>query len=183
MYQQPCSGSLSGGTLSTIFSIFDVFSLKELEAANAPYAISPIPGPKGSYPAPWTTRLFGVRSIPELGTLTTYMMSVADIPQVQRTWGLLSYGPNFRFHEYMRTKSVLSAMVIHFGLLFSSILLAFRPVRDFVKKHVTQPGNGPTKEQTKNQSVVYRAIAQPDVKYGNRRAFCTAEFQGSAYER
>jgi len=65
----------------------DVYSLKELTVTSAPYALSPIPGPKTKSPTSWITKLLGVREVPDLGILTTHLGAAADRPLVHRTWG------------------------------------------------------------------------------------------------
>jgi hypothetical protein len=178
----------SGGTLNSIFSIFDVYSLKELRAANEPYALSPIPGPKTRDTVPWTTKVFGSRYIRDLGIQTTYIFAAADKPQVHRTWGLLggpnNYGPNFDFNEYKKTQNYLSGMLNHFGLLFGSILVSIPFVRMLLRKFVVQPGDGPSKEEARMDLVEYKGIANPDFQAAKPpRAFARATFPGSGYDR
>lgn len=127
----------------------------------------------------------GVRSEPKLGgLLTTSIAASADAPIVQRSWGLLGgnqfYGPNFYFSGFMKTGNYLSGVLLHFGLILGSILLAIRPVRSLVKKYVYQPGDGPTKEEVRKDRVEYRAIGTPDY-VTHSRAFCKASFEGSMY--
>jgi hypothetical protein len=173
--------------LNTIFTILDTFSLKQLEAAGAPYAISPIPGPKTSNPTSLITKLFGVRVVPDLGTLTTWLGGVSDVPIVQRSWGLLGgadfYGPNFHFGEFIKSRNYLAAVISHFTLILGSLLIAIPFVRNLARKFVFQPGDGPTKEQSKNYRMEYRGIGIPDVKTPNPpRAFVRAHYEGSLYE-
>ncbi|CAG8974122.1 hypothetical protein HYALB_00002758 [Hymenoscyphus albidus] len=177
----------SGGTLSSVFSIFDVYSFKELQDAGAPYALSPIPGPAVRDPVPLKTKLFGFRSVRDLGMLTTYFFARADIPQVHRSWGLLGgpsgYGPNFHFSEYAKSQNYLTAIASHFTLLFGSILVAIPFARTILKKTVVQPGDGPSKEESRNHVVEYKAIGNPDVKSENpARAWVKATYAGSGYQ-
>jgi hypothetical protein len=172
--------------LNSVFSLMDVFSLKQLKAAHAPYAISPISGPKTSDPNSLVTKIFGFRVVPDLGILTTSIGRVSDTPIVQRSWGLLGgpnfYGPNFHFTEFMKSRGYLMAIMTHFALALGSLLIAFPFVRKLARKYVYQPGDGPTKEQSKNDRVEYRGIGTPDVKTPNPpRAFCKARYEGSVY--
>jgi hypothetical protein len=172
----------SGGTLASVFTIMDVYSLKEIAAANLPYAISPIPGPKTSSGTSLVTKLFGIRSVPDLGILSTSLGGIVDTPIVQRSWGILGYGPNFHFAEYMKVRNYLIGIAVHWGLLIGSLLLAIPLVRTIARKYVYQPGEGPTKDQVKNDRLEYRGIARPDVQTPNPgRAFCRAFFDGSLY--
>jgi hypothetical protein len=181
------SAKPSGGTLSTVLGILDVYSVKELAAAHSPYGICPIPGPKVAESKSLITKIFGIRTVPDLGILTTSFGGVADRPIVHRSWGLLGgdkfYGPNFRFSEFMKARNYLGAVFIHFAITMGALLLAFPFFRSLARKYVYQPGDGPTKEQSKNDRVEYRGIGIPDVQTPNPpRAFCKASFQGSLYQ-
>ncbi|RDL34459.1 Uncharacterized protein BP5553_07587 [Venustampulla echinocandica] len=181
------SGMPSGGTLNTVFSLMDVYSLKDIVAAHKPYALSPIPRPKIQDPAPWATRMFGVRTVPGLGILTTYFFVAADKPLVGRSWGLLGgpdfYGPNFHFSEYMKVGNHFAAVMVHFGLVFGSILLSIPLFRKFMKGIVTQPGEGASEEQSRNDRLEYKAIGNPDVQSSDSpKAICKAAYKGSAYQ-
>jgi hypothetical protein len=173
--------------LNTIFTLFDTFSFKQLEAAHKPYAISPIPGPKIPDPNSLITKITGVRAVPDLGLLTTSLGRVSDTPIVQRSWGLLGgpnfYGPNFHFTEFMKSRNYLAAFMTHISILVGSLFIAIPFVRTLARKYVYQPGDGPTKEEVKNDRVEYRGIATPDVKTPNPpRAYCRACWEGSMYE-
>lgn len=172
--------------MNTVFTLMDVYSFKQLGAANAPYALSPIPGPKTKNPKPWITKLFGVRVVPDLGILTTSIGASADQPIIQRSWGLLGgnsfYGPNFRWGEYSKARNYLTAVLMHYGLFAGMLFLAVPIFRKFARRFVYQPGDGPTKEEYKNDRFEYRGIATPDVQTANPpRAFCRAYFNGSLY--
>jgi hypothetical protein len=179
----------SGGTVSTILSIFDVYSLKELGDANKPYGLSPIPGPLHKDSVPRTTKLLGVRYIRDLGIQTTYIFaSAADRPLVHRSWGLLggpsNYGPNFEFNEYKKTQNYLTGTLSHLGLVLGAIFVSIPFVRAFIKRFVIQPGDGPTKEEAKMDFVEYKGIAKQDVPDQKApRAFARATFSGSGYDR
>jgi len=163
------------------------FSLSEIAAAHAPYALSPIRGPQNAPSMSYFTRIFGIRFVPDLGTLTTYLGASADTPIVQRSWGLLGdakvYGPNFRFSEYMRTRNIVTGIFLHFGLLLAGMLLILRPVRWLAKRVVLSPGEGPASENSKSNGVEYRAVGYPDVNYPDAsRAYCRAVYKGGMYQ-
>jgi hypothetical protein len=147
-----------------------------------PYAISPKPSPNTPDTTSWTTKLFGIRSVPDLGLLTTAFPATTDTPIVQRSWGFLNYGPNFTFHEYMKARNAFTGVVLHFGLILGGLLIIIPFFRTLARKFIYQPGDGPTREQSKNDHFEYRGIAYPDVKVPNPpRAFCKASFRGSMY--
>jgi hypothetical protein len=94
----------------------DTYSFKQLAAAGAPYAISPIPGPKTKDTTSLITKIFGIRAVRDLGILTTSVGAVSDTPIVQRSWGLLGgnkfYGPNFQFHEVCNSLRDLTSILL-----------------------------------------------------------------------
>lgn len=97
--------SASGGTLSTVREIFNHYSLLDLVKSGSPSATCPVALPK--HPSPGILqRLLGIRTVPDLGTLTTSIQASADTPIIYRSWGLHllggeSYGPNFSFSPHM----------------------------------------------------------------------------------
>ena len=166
----------------------DVYPLKTIGATGAPFALSPIPGPDTRYPKSWLTRLSGIRVVPDLGVLTTSIGGMADEPIVQRSWGLLGgdkfYGPNFHISIYMKARNYLHAVTIHFAIAIGGLLLAIPLFRKLARRYVYQPGDGPTKDESRNDRLEYRGIATPDVDTPNPpRAFCRAYYQGSLYKR
>lgn len=158
--------------------------MKQLGAAHAPYALSPVPGPKVGASKPITQRLLGFRDVPDLGILTTSFSGMTDIPIVQRSWGLHgNYGPNFQVTEMMKARNYLKAVMIHYSVVIGSLCLLIPFFRKFMKRFVYQPGDGPTKEETKNDRVEYRGIAKPDVDTPNPpRAYTRVSYEGSLYE-
>lgn len=179
------SSAPSGGTLNTVLSLMDTYSFKELAAAHAPSGVSPSPIPTVPSQS-LVTRVLGIRTVSDLGILTTSFGGVADTPIVYRSWALLGgdkfYGPNFHFNEYMKAQNYLTAIALHFSIMIGSIFLAIPLFRTVVRRYVYQPGEGPTKEQYKNDRVEYRGIGVPDVQIPTAtRAFCKAKYEGSLY--
>lgn len=188
-------GAPSGGTLATVLSIFDYFSLDEVQAAGKPYAASPIPHKGHGRPyRSLLTKIFGSQYIPDLGMLSTSVAAITDAATVERTWGLLSstpsrkdefYGPNFTWMQCFRVRNWLHGVVLHWGIMFGSFLLVMFPfVRTLVRKYVYQPGQGPTRQEMEREEVEYRGFAKPDDEsMEKKKAFCTATFRGSMYYR
>ena len=185
-------GSPSGGTLSTVFTLLDNFTLRELRSALAPFALSPAPAPTTKPPRPsLLTRLTGLVTVPSLGLLTSSLASSTDAAQVQRTWGLLAtlpsrraqaYGPNFSFREYMRPRNWLTGVAMHFGLVVFGLVVATPWLRRVLAKRVYQPGEGPEAEKAMGDEIEYRGVGKVDG--GGREgqgAICRAWFRGSAY--
>ncbi|KAL8943516.1 MAG: hypothetical protein Q9216_001051 [Gyalolechia sp. 2 TL-2023] len=184
MHSQP-----SGGTLATVVGILDHYSLSELAKASAPWALSPVGGPKSSTHVPLVTRLLGVRKQPHLGTLTTSITAGPNVAIVQRTWGLLggpkSYGPNFQYHEYMRVKNSLAGAIIHFALALGMVALAIPPLRwlcQYAAHSFYAPGQGAAKEVTAEESFELRAVAEADEDLPKpKRAMARFRYNGGIY--
>ncbi|KAL8656443.1 MAG: hypothetical protein Q9210_000236 [Variospora velana] len=180
---------LSGGSLATAVGLLDHYSLGELARASAPWALSPIPGPKSSAAVPLQTKLLGVRHQQDLGTLTTSVLSGPNVAVVQRTWGLLggpkSYGPNFQYHEYMRVKNPLAGMIIHFAVALGSLALAIPPLRwliQYAAHSFHAPGQGASRASSAEESYELRAVAEADDGSSNpRMAMAKFRFDGSLY--
>lgn len=195
------SSAPSGGTLASLLSFFDTFTLKETAEAFRPYALSPVPNPNAaSRPKPsLKTMLTGLRTVPNLGRLTTFLAADTDRAIIGRTWGLLSqlaqeggsssrrgaeaYGPNFDFSEHMRTRNWLSGVLVHWGLALSGFLLAvLPPLRWVVRRLVYKQGDGPDKEQSKKDQIEFRGVAAPDTdRPVGKQAFSRATYFGSMY--
>lgn len=159
-------GTPSGGTLATILSILDHYSLKVIGRSTAPWAMSPIPGPSAQIRTSWISRLFGVRWVPQLGVLTTSLFGPTDTAIVQRSWGLLDngeyYGPNFQYSEYLTAYNAFVAVTLHFAFALSLLALTLRPVRWLVRKFIYAPGQGIHRDYTRNEVTEFRAIATAD---------------------
>jgi short subunit dehydrogenase-like uncharacterized protein len=178
------SGVPSGGTSATILTLLETFNGSEIRSAHAPYALSPIPGPKVPSRKSWFATIFGPTSIPDLGTLTTSIAAMADTPIIQRSWGLLHYGPKFHFSAYMRVRNYFTGICVHFGLILGMVLLSLKPFRWLLSKYVYAPGTGATKEQTSKERIEYRAIGKSESwtkESGEKRAFVQARYEGSLY--
>ncbi|KAK6420697.1 hypothetical protein LTR95_016912 [Oleoguttula sp. CCFEE 5521] len=189
-------GSASGGTLSTILTLFDRYGLGELAKSSARWSISAVKPPKQDYSKSLTEKLTGLRTVDDLGgTLTDSLQSV-DIPIVHRSWSLYDggklYGDKFHFTPYMRASGMLQGLAVHFAMGFGLLALLLPPVRWLLQKYVTQPGSGATKEyaaliiclkETAKDFVEWRAIATADSAdpTAPKRASARWHFNGSLY--
>lgn len=140
----------SGGTLATIFALFDTYSLTQIAKSSEPYCLCPVAVPTGRAGKPLIEKVTGTRSVSDLGTLTTSLQGGPDATIVNRSWGLIEggkyYGSNFRFSPYMRARNVLIGFAVHLAITFGVLLLIIPPVRWYLKNAVYQPGTGPSKE-------------------------------------
>lgn len=179
--------------MATALSFFDTFTLQEVSQAMRPFALSPVPNPNAAAKRDsLLTTLTGLRTVPNLGGLTTFVAGNSDRAIVQRTWGLFSqipskesefYGPNFSFAEYMKTRNWLSGMFMHWSIIFLGFLfVTVPPLRKLAKTFVYEQGQGPDAEQAKKEDVEYRGVATPDTDSAvGKQAYCRAWFNGSMY--
>ncbi|KAG8165503.1 hypothetical protein KVR01_004055 [Diaporthe batatas] len=188
----------SGGTVASVLEFFDTYSLKETADAFKPYALSPVPNPASAqHGLPLRTKLTGLRTVPHLGQLTTFLAADTDRATIGRTWGLLSqagggggsargseaYGPNFHFSEHMRARNWLSGLAVHYGIAVSGLLLALLPpLRWLVRRLVYKQGDGPGREQSQKDEIEFRGVAAPDTEGPvGKQAFCRTTYLGSMY--
>lgn len=179
-----------------MLSIFDYFTLKEIQAAGHPYALSPVARESKPRRQPHSLlqKVFGSRSVSDLGTVTTSPAGITDTSQVERSWGLFqsipslktqSYGSNFTFAEFMGARNWLSGVGLHWALVLGSVLLALvPPMRSLARWFVYQPGQGPERDGMSREYIEYRGTATPDVPAGDakskRKAFVKAHFGGGS---
>ncbi|KAF2789203.1 hypothetical protein K505DRAFT_313590 [Melanomma pulvis-pyrius CBS 109.77] len=175
---------VSGGTSQTALNLFSHYPLSKLAETMKPYSLSPVrpTSPSKKPPASLFYRLLGLVHIPELGGIQTVgMMASVDTCLVHRSWGLfeetskassrpeLSWGPKFRFMEYMRAKSLVSGALIRFGMALAGLFLAFPPSRWILSPLITKfvipaPGEGPSKEAQKGDFLNYRSVGVADTQ-------------------
>lgn len=145
------NATASGGTLSTILTLLDSYSLSDLSKSFSRWSQSTVRPPQQSYSKSIYERLTGLRTEPELGgLLADSIQGPTDIPLVHRSWSLYEegrfYGPNFYLNPYMRAKNILHGLAIRIGLTFGFLMLVVPFVRSLLQRFVTQPGDGPNKE-------------------------------------
>ncbi len=179
-------GAPSGGTLATVLSLMDHYTLRQIGHSSGSWATSPIPGPKSQSSSSLVSKLLGIRSVPGLGTLTTSISAAPNTAVVQRSWGLIDggklYGSRFQFHEYMRVRNSVVGIGLHVALAFAGLALMLPPVRWLAKKLVYGPGEGADKVATEEEFLEYHAVATADQEGPNpRRAFAKLRWNGSLY--
>ncbi|PLB51228.1 saccharopine dehydrogenase [Aspergillus steynii IBT 23096] len=178
------SSGASGGTLSTVLTLFDAVPYPELAKSLKPFALAASPPPKTLPRESITEKLFGVRCIPDMGVLATSPTAIADIIIVHRSSTLMPefYGPKFTFRQFVRVRNVLVGVALHFIFLIAVSLLVLPPVRMLVKQFIYMPGTGPRMEDSTRDRVQYRAVATADQDVQEpKRALGTLKYQGSLY--
>jgi len=177
-------GAASGGTLATALGLFGKYSLGQVAHSMNPSSICPISLPNKLSPPSLMTSISGIRIVPDLGTLTTSIQGGPDIPIVYRSWGLLSsvgaeefYGPNFQFSPYVSVRNAFVGVLVHVAVTLLPILLAFPPLRWALAKVVLQPGQGPSREESKSHVLEYRAVGIPNTQT-HQRAYARMRWEG-----
>lgn len=127
-------------------------------------------------------KVLGVRSIRDLGTVTTSPSGIADVTVVHRSSTLMPelYGPHFFFRQFLSVRNALVGAAIHIGFLVGIALLALPPVRWLVRKFVFAPGTGPNREDSTNDRLEYHAIATAD-STPPQRVFGKITYHGGMY--
>ena len=180
------SSGASGGTLSTILTIFDTLSITDLLGATSPFSLAASTPPKNLPREPLLSSLLGARSVRDLGTLTTSPTGLADITVVHRSSTLTPefYGPRFYFRQFVHVRNTLVAVLLHIGFIFVFSLLLIPFMRTLARKVVYAPGTGPRKEDGANDRLEYHAIATVDQGQdveNPKRVFGKLTFGGNAY--
>lgn len=140
----------SGGTLDTVLSLFETYSLSQVAKAMSPFSLCTVTPPKQNRSKPLLEALTGLRTDDDLGTLTTSIQGPTDAPIINRTYGLIDggkfYGPNFQLSTYMRVSNKVNGFLVHLALTFGFAALILPPFRWLARKFVFQPGQGTPRE-------------------------------------
>ena len=151
-----------------------------------PWALSPIPGPSSDKAVGFFSKIFGVRIVPNLGTLSSSLAAKSNEAIVQRSWGLFDsgefYGSKFTFREYQRAGNKLSGFASNLVFAFGLFLVTLSPFRWLIRKLVPAPGQGSSKESHSKESLEYRAIAIADESGPEpHKAFSQFRWDGGLY--
>ena len=175
----------SGGTLATALGMLDHYSWSDVRESTKPFALSPAPPPARSSSRPLLSRLLGPFWYPNLGVLTTSITSTPNVAIVHRSSGLMPelYGNNFQYSEYMEVSNYLKGVLIHFAIVFGSLLLAIKPLRLLIRRFIPQPGQGPSVDAAAKDKFEFRAIAVADETKGGKEKMARARmrYEGGIY--
>jgi short subunit dehydrogenase-like uncharacterized protein len=186
-------GAPSGGTLATVFNIFDTWTLSQIMASAKPGSMSALPIATARKSGGLQSTLLGVHAVPDLGTLINSIQSSADTPVVHRSWSLyrtsaaqckeqaIAYGAAFNFSCYMNARNTFTAVLMNLALATCSVFLLIPPVRWILAKLVTQAGSGATEKEFEHDYLEYRGLAIPANSQDHQRAFGKFRCDGSAY--
>ncbi|KAF9892436.1 hypothetical protein FE257_001544 [Aspergillus nanangensis] len=160
------SSGASGGTLNTILTSFDALTISEVLSSTKPFALAASTPPKNVPSESFLSKVLGVRTVRDLGTLASSPTAIADIAIVHRSSTLMRefYGPRFYFRQFVRVRNNFRGVALHFLFMIGLALLCLPPVRWLLQRIIYQPGQGPTMEASQNDRVEYRAVATADDK-------------------
>jgi short subunit dehydrogenase-like uncharacterized protein len=182
--------SISGGTFSTILTTLEDVPKHKLLAIRENSVLSPVKGthsprPRMLYTLPYSDR-------PVYGAW--YFMAITNSQVVQRSWGLyelarrrhnattvapFSYGPNFKYEEFVILPSALYAVM--YSIIFSAIaalLVLFKPARWFARRIMPGPGEGPSEKQLQSGSVKITNITTSNPNSQGEKIVVRSIFQG-----
>ncbi|CAG7968837.1 unnamed protein product [Penicillium salamii] len=176
------SSGPSGGTLNTILTMFDWLPVSELSRSMTPFALSASASQNKMPKETILEKVFGVRAIRDLGTVTTSPSAIADITIVHRSSSLMPelYGQKFVFRQFLSVRNAVIGIALHVGFTVGLALLLLSPVRWLLRKFVFAPGAGPRREDSTNDRLEYNAIATAD-NSEMQRVFGKISFAGSMY--
>ncbi|KAL1961149.1 hypothetical protein VTO42DRAFT_3094 [Malbranchea cinnamomea] len=181
-YELKFSG-ISGGTLASALSLSQGMSSNEILASTDPHYIAVSP-PATSKKAPLLERLFGARTVPHVGTVTSSIGSIIDVPVVQRGASLMTdlYDPDFRFWEYMNVSNKLVGALVHFALAVISLVVVIPPLRWLANALGPAQGTGPSEARRKKARLEFRGTATGTKSDGTPvRALGRLAYEGCPY--
>lgn len=183
----------SGGTLSTVLTLIEDYSFSKITKGTGPNALMPSGTPKPQLAKErqpsLLSKLIGVRSVSDLGTLTTSITAATNEAIVYKSAALMPelYGKTFTYEEFMRARNALTGTALHFALIFGSIAVALPPIRWLIRKFIFAPGQGPDRAAGEKERIEMRGLATivyPDgVAPEGKPSKATAKFamRGSMY--
>lgn len=169
MYIGPSSGGISGGTIASIFNMFerptrDVLSL--LSRTAQPYFLNP-PGTEG----PPVKDQRGVWYSSDMKKFTApWLMAGVNTRVVRRSNALLgnAYGANLKYSEAVINKltffGFVSSLLISLMLPLFFLLVLLPPTRVLLRKVLPKPGDGPPLEKRQKGFFKFFLVAKGDSK-------------------
>lgn len=162
--------------------------LKDLAKSSSPFYLAAVPPSERLGNRPLFQKIFGLRTVPDLGVLTDSFAAAVDVPVVHRSSSLAPglYGSRFRFWEFSKARNAFTGILNHFAMTLGVLAIMFAPVRMLMRKFMFQPGQGPERnEASKHDGIEYRGIATADDVATDgkaaKRAFGKLAFEGDLY--
>ncbi|KAF8870481.1 Saccharopine dehydrogenase-domain-containing protein [Infundibulicybe gibba] len=156
------SGGISGGSLSSVMTMFEDVPKPKRRAAALDHSISPVKGLPVPMKLLHSLRIFPRTHAPRTLQGALFFMRPVNKALVDRTWGLKElaardgteatdeskqarYGPAFRYDEFMVMSSrPVAALFVSAFLLVLGLVAYVPPVRWVAKKLLPKPGSGPS---------------------------------------
>lgn len=150
-------GGASGGTMASVFNLFESLPFSELRKLLNPFYLNPRdPGTKQVAPPHTNSALLSASSdnlvmgydqVTRSWTIP-YLMQAIDTRLVNRSNALAGfrYGRNFVFSERMIVPNAIAALLVSVAMNVFQLLIAIPFTRVVVKKIMPAPGQGPSKE-------------------------------------
>lgn len=154
-------GGASGGTLASVFNIFESLSMKELLELLNPFYLNPREVSTNKVEAPHDNKALLAQSADckfmgydkVTGSWTMpYLMQAVDTRLVNRSNAVsgFKYGRTFVFSERMVVPNMIVALLGSVALSVFQLMVVLPFTRFFIKKVVPQPGQGPSQDMLDN---------------------------------
>ncbi|OBT64338.1 hypothetical protein VE03_06742 [Pseudogymnoascus sp. 23342-1-I1] len=174
---------MSGGSFNTILSLIQTYGVGWILFGN-PWSLSATSQQRKPNPAPLLSRVFGYRSIPGFGDVTTSFLAISNESIAHRSSSLMPkiYGPDFNFHEYLPTTGPFAGVLAHLILRLVMLVISFPPVQWLAAKYlIPASGTGPdlaTAAESERQE--FLAIGAPSKSEGGQVS-ARYVYEGSLY--
>ncbi|KFZ12071.1 hypothetical protein V501_04393 [Pseudogymnoascus sp. VKM F-4519 (FW-2642)] len=174
---------MSGGSLNTVLSLIQSYGIGWILFGN-PWSLSATSTRRKPGSTPLLSRIFGYRSIPGFGDVTTSFLAICNESIAHRSSSLMPkiYGPDFNFHEYLPTTGPFAGIVAHLILRLVMLIVSFPPVQWLAAKYlIPASGTGPdlaTAATAERQEFV--AIGSPPKSKGEQVS-ARYVYEGSLY--
>jgi short subunit dehydrogenase-like uncharacterized protein len=181
-------GDISGGTLATLFSIFEDIPAEARKLGQGAWALSPLKG----LPQPGLKLTYDLPHDGIVGGL--WAMASVDKAVVQRSWGLFeraaqanpddaqakenSYGPELVYDEFFETGNKLFGALFTAVLVLMVLLAAFWPTRWLMKKLLPQPGTGPSESALNKGYIKINNLTYSSADASGKRALVRTRMDG-----
>lgn len=159
-------GQVSGGTLASVLSLLEVYSLKEISAAHAPWSLSIKKGSPEQSNIPhsiydkdsryWLASHIGDSVDRSVAARSASLALEFDWGKHWTTYGYIAFVSRWKAYSYLSL------------LYLGTTLLGLWPVRYITKKLVIQPGSGPSQEEMNSGHLELQCIAESDMNPSQR---------------
>lgn len=174
---------MSGGSFNTVLSLIQTYGIGWILFGD-PWSLSATSERRKPNPVPLLSRIFGYRSIPGFGNVTTSFLAISNESIAHRSSSLMPkiYGPDFNFHEYLPTTGPFAGVLAHLILRLVMLIISFPPIQWLAAKYlIPASGTGPdlaTAADSERQE--FLAIGAPS-KLNGEQVAARYVYEGSLY--